>query len=569
MPRIFYEIEISHDGLHKYRHIRGSDRLVVEHKARIQREAWDEMWRKKLDADRAKAEREKDALTIEKKKNLAVTKTKEAEKALVDMENTLLCIMNKDCKVNWENLKDFSIFAKQKPIAPIMDQLKDIPPEPSEKDYKYQLKFNIFDKIFNTLKQKKINMSIALFNKDHDEWVKTKESIINDNLIKEEKFKNDKINYERDLKVWEKQKILFAEAQKEKNKSIDKQKEAYMNYDHDAVVDYCERVLSSSQYPDTFPQEFEIEYRPDIKMMIVDYLLPYIDDIPKLKEVKYIQSKNEFKEIYLSDLAIGKLYDTLLYNITLRSLYELYNADVINGIDSIVFNGFVKAIDKSVGKEVTNCILSVQAKKEEFIGINLAGVEAKACFKKLKGVSASKLYSLAAIPPILKINREDSRFIDAYGVADSLDDSVNIAAMDWEDFEHLIREIFEKEFSEGGGEVKITQASRDGGVDAIAFDPDPLRGGKIAIQAKRYTNVVGVSAVRDLYGTVINEGASRGILVTTSEYGPDAYDFARDKPITLLNGSNLLHLLEKHGQKAKIDLKEAKKLLEDGIKQKV
>ena len=59
-------------------------------------------------------------------------------------------------------------------------------------------------------------------------------------------------------------------------------------------------------------------------------------------------------------------------------------------------------------------------------------------------------------------------------------------------------------------QVKLTQSSRDGGVDAIAFDPDPVRGGKIAIQAKRYTNVVGVSAARDLFGTVMNEGAMKG-----------------------------------------------------------
>ncbi len=114
--------------------------------------------------------------------------------------------------------------------------------------------------------------------------------------------------------------------------------------------------------------------------------------------------------------------------------------------------------------------------------------------------------------------------------------------------------------SSNGGEVKITQASRDGGVDAIAFDPDPIRGGKIIIQAKRYTNVVGVSAVRDLYGTVMNEGATKGILVTTSNYGNDAYEFAKGKPLTLMNGANLLFLLEKHGHKARIDLKEAKEL---------
>jgi restriction system protein len=132
--------------------------------------------------------------------------------------------------------------------------------------------------------------------------------------------------------------------------------------------------------------------------------------------------------------------------------------------------------------------------------------------------------------------------------------------LSWEEFEHLIRELFEKEFSSNGGEVKVTQASRDGGVDAVAFDPDPIRGGKIVIQAKRYTNTVGVSAVRDLYGTVMNEGATKGILVTTADYGPDAYEFAKNKPLTLLNGSNLLFLLEKHGQKARIDLTEAKRL---------
>jgi restriction system protein len=106
--------------------------------------------------------------------------------------------------------------------------------------------------------------------------------------------------------------------------------------------------------------------------------------------------------------------------------------------------------------------------------------------------------------------------------------------------------------------VRVTQASRDGGVDAVAFDPDPIRGGKIVIQAKRYSHTVGVSAVRDLYGTLMNEGATKGVLVTTSDYGPDAYEFANGKPITLLNGANLLHLLEKHGTRAHINLVEAR-----------
>jgi len=185
-------------------------------------------------------------------------------------------------------------------------------------------------------------------------------------------------------------------------------------------------------------------------------------------------------------------------------------------------------------------------------------VDPKACFKALKGVAAAQLSGLAPVAPILQIDKSDRRFVESYAVADALTAGDNLASMDWEDFEHLIRELFEKEFSANGGEVRVTQASRDGGVDAVVFDPDPIRGGKIVIQAKRYANTVGVSAVRDLFGTMMNEGAMKGILVTTANYGPDAYDFARGKPLTLLNGANLLHLLERHGHQARIDLREAK-----------
>ena len=213
------------------------------------------------------------------------------------------------------------------------------------------------------------------------------------------------------------------------------------------------------------------------------------------------------------------------------------------------------------GKNIKPYILSVSVSRNAFEEIDLENVDPKAWFKSSKGVSAQTLANITPIAPMVMMKKTDKRFIEGYNVADSLDDSVNLAAIDWQDFENLIREIFEKEFNVNGGEVKITQASRDGGVDAVAFDPDPIRGGKIVIQAKRYTNIVGVSAVRDLYGTVLNEGATKGILVTTSNYGSDAYDFANGKPLTLMNGANLLYLLQKHGYKARINLKEAKQLL--------
>jgi|GEM_PF-4118445 len=45
-----------------------------------------------------------------------------------------------------------------------------------------------------------------------------------------------------------------------------------------------------------------------------------------------------------------------------------------------------------------------------------------------------------------------------------MDRNTNLTAIPWTDFEYLIRELFSKVFSNDGAEVRVTQASRDGGV---------------------------------------------------------------------------------------------------------
>ena len=326
-----------------------------------------------------------------------------------------------------------------------------------------------------------------------------------------------------------------------------------------AIEAYCSLVLSRSAYPFPFSKDYQLEYLPDSQVLALDFGLPSIDVVSALKEAKFIKTRQEIKNTYITDKQRQELYDKLLYSMVLRTIHELFEADTVSVIASIILNGWVTSLDKGTGNEVSRCILSVNVTKQEFLAINLANVDPRQCFKKLKGMSSAKLSELIPVAPILDLNREDRRFVQSYDVTGKIQEGDNLAVMHWEDFEHLIRELFEKEFGTHGGEVKVTQASRDGGVDAVIFDPDPIRGGKIVVQAKRYTNIVGVAAVRDLYGTVINEGAMKGILITTSDYGPDAFHFAKDKPLTLMNGANLLYLVEKHGKKARIDLKEAKR----------
>ena len=360
-----------------------------------------------------------------------------------------------------------------------------------------------------------------------------------------------------------KNKQLFLYDVDEYNNNLLSIKEKCEQGDVESLENIFSMILDKSEYPEYIDVNFEVEYNNNNKILIVDYQLPAPENIPKLKDVKYIQSRDEYTEKELSNAEFNNLYDNILYQIPLRVTYELYNSDMSDYIESIIINGFVNSIDPSTGIQNNSCILSLQTQMEEFQTINLDSVDSKSCFKRFKGVGSSKLHLITPIKPILEISKEDKRFISGYEVADTLQEGYNIAAMDWQDFENLIRELFAKEFSKDGGEVKVTQSSRDGGVDAVAFDNDPIRGGKIVIQAKRYTNTVGVSAVRDLYGTVMNEGAMKGILITTADYGPDAYAFAKDKPLTLLNGGHLLHMLKDYGHSVKIDLKEAKEILSE------
>ena len=83
--------------------------------------------------------------------------------------------------------------------------------------------------------------------------------------------------------------------------------------------------------------------------------------------------------------------------------------------------------------------------------------------------------------------------------------------------------------------VETTKASGDGGIDLFLF-----KNGRMAVvQCKRYQKNVAASHVRDLYGTMMNQRASHAYIVTTGTISSPSREWARDKQITLIDGSAL------------------------------
>lgn len=534
-----YYIDFRHKALNLHREVSAPELFILQGKVDALMASWDE----KYAAFAVKR-------TLQAGASTAADLEVEEDQKRRRFQSFLGHTLGIDDRVDWDSLKDKTQFKRDTFRDP--KPRIDLPSKPSFHPPTIGFFQKLFGKAPSITEQAEENFASQVA-----EWESTCSSLTS--------------NHQKQTVAWEMKRAAFQaeqdrlereynEDRDERNGAVDKLQAGVASGEIESVLEHATMVLDKSDYGDLIEKSYDLDYLLESKSLLVEYQLPNSEQVPNIKSVRFVKTTGELKETYISDRDVKTIYDNACYQIALRTIHELLEADEYRNIEKVLFNGFVRFTDPRTGNQSQSCILSVMVDRSAFDSINLANVDPKACFKSLKGVSAAALASYAAVPPIMKLDRHDKRFVEGKDVIDAIPQDENLASMSWEDFEHLIRELFEKEFALRGGEVKVTQASRDGGVDAVAFDPDPISGGKIVIQAKRYTRTVGVSAVRDLYGTVLNEGANKGILVSTADYGPDAYQFASDKPLSLLNGGNLLHMLERHGYRATINLAEAREL---------
>lgn len=123
-----------------------------------------------------------------------------------------------------------------------------------------------------------------------------------------------------------------------------------------------------------------------------------------------------------------------------------------------------------------------------------------------------------------------------------------IAKMKWQDFERLM-ELLLKKMGYGEIEPRIKN-SHDEGIDGI-INQDALGLERVCIQAKRWKGNVGGPQIRDFAGALDQRGANKGVLVTKSNFTPDAKKAAEDiskgdKTLILIGGEELAELMIKY-----------------------
>lgn len=109
--------------------------------------------------------------------------------------------------------------------------------------------------------------------------------------------------------------------------------------------------------------------------------------------------------------------------------------------------------------------------------------------------------------------------------------------MDGEAFEQLCGDYF----AALGYTVDFTPQSGDGGIDLVL-----TRNGEFALaQCKRTRKSVGEPVVRDLFGALHHTGADEAFLCASSGFSPAAERWAADKPVTLIDGDEIVSTLRR------------------------
>ena len=269
---------------------------------------------------------------------------------------------------------------------------------------------------------------------------------------------------------------------------------------------------------------------PESSLLAVEWYLPTFDVVPEHKAFRHIKTRKVIEPTARPPAETRRLYQSVIAQIALRTLREVFAAAPEEMISTVVFNGHVDTVDPATGRRIQPPLITLRATLGKFreLVLDEPRFNPVECIRRHFFADISPHPDeLIPVDPVMPFSMADPRIVAPIDVISDIDKRPNLLDLTPKEFEAFIQNLFAKM----GFDTKLYQASGDGGIDCVAYDPHPITGGKFIVQAKLYTRTVAPTHVRDLWGTVQHEGATKGIMITTSGYGPDSYKFAGGKPL--------------------------------------
>jgi restriction system protein len=165
----------------------------------------------------------------------------------------------------------------------------------------------------------------------------------------------------------------------------------------DAVEEYIGIVFVNSAYPEGFPGVANYHYDAATRELVVRLQFPRPEQIPSVKQYKYVKAKDEIAEARQTQKEQRERYSNVVNNMTLRTLHEIWESDHAGHIGTISLTGFVEHIDPATGKEVQTPLVALATERDRFLDIDLSRVTPSETLRHLDANLSKNPHGLVGI----------------------------------------------------------------------------------------------------------------------------------------------------------------------------
>jgi restriction system protein len=156
-----------------------------------------------------------------------------------------------------------------------------------------------------------------------------------------------------------------------------------------AIQEYVGIVLANSVYPDSFPITHDYEFHLPTRELTLLVLVPEPKAVPAVKEYKYVRTKDEITTTTLPVREQRERYANAVWQVAVRTLHEVFEADRVGKIHSISLTVGVDTVNPATGQPGVVPLVTVAAERETFKSFDLTNVVPQATLEHM-GAAQSK-----------------------------------------------------------------------------------------------------------------------------------------------------------------------------------
>jgi restriction system protein len=175
---------------------------------------------------------------------------------------------------------------------------------------------------------------------------------------------------------------------------------SYRAGDPAGIAAYVASVLTALPLPRCINPRAEVAYSADARQLVVEYELPTVDVVPKVRSYRYVKSRETVVEKARPASQVKALYANTIAQLAILSLAAVWEFDSERHIDAVVFNGVVDTLDARSGQPIRPCLITVRVTGETFTAIDLQRVDPSACLDRLSATVSHNPTELVPVRPL-------------------------------------------------------------------------------------------------------------------------------------------------------------------------